>query len=787
MALIDAVAVRAAAHAAASRPAPAQHLLPLPGGTWSAWRQVCLRGAGLPAAHVLRLAAPSSAALADRLIAAEARGEPEAEGLRHELRACFEAETLGASRSLRELARDPLLREAVAWQNAHALRTGIDALARKPAGGGDRKVREKERLLAGYLQRYCVKNDSIGFFGPVGWGSLVEHGPDVHLEPGPQLLARREVYFEGWCIDELARALEPGLRAWLCPRLAAYARLEGRRLYVSARAPVELSAGDARVLAACDGETPAHAVAALAAADPETGLDEAQALEVLERLRRRGLVVWTLEGPLELHPERRLRRTLAGVGDADARAAALAALDRLEAGRASVAAAAGHADRLGQALEALAADFTRLTGAPATRSEGLAYAGRTLVYEDARRDVHLELGPGFLERLGPPLSLVAHSARWCSWQYARRERQRLERAYDELAARAGGPVVELSAYLPLALQSDTACAPFDEVLHEAQARWQRLLGLPSDARRVTLGVDELRAGVAAAFDAPGPGWSWARYVSPDVLIAADDAQALRRGDYLVVLGEIHLAHTHLLSALAAQNPRLDQAVRALEADHPAPRLLPEVGKAYCQRLNLGVVSPRDYRYEYACAPSAPAERRLRRADMVLERRAGRLEVRTRDARVRFEALEFLGYTLMWSAVNRFGLLPRTAHTPRVTLDGVVIQRERWQFAPQELAFARLADPLERFLGARRFAQRHGLPRFAFFKAPHEPKPCYLDFASPIYVDVLAKQTRAAPPQAALVVTEMLPRADQAWLVDAQGRRYTSELRIVALDAAGPAA
>jgi hypothetical protein len=31
------------------------------------------------------------------------------------------------------------------------------------------------------------------------------------------------------------------------------------------------------------------------------------------------------------------------------------------------------------------------------------------------------------------------------------------------------------------------------------------------------------------------------------------------------------------------------------------------------------------------------------------------------------------------------------------------------------------------------------------------------------------------------VVEMLPAPDQAWLTDAQGQRYTAELRMVAVD------
>ena len=56
-------------------------------------------------------------------------------------------------------------------------------------------------------------------------------------------------------------------------------------------------------------------------------------------------------------------------------------------------------------------------------------------------------------------------------------------------------------------------------------------------------------------------------------------------------------------------------------------------------------------------------------------------------------------------------------------------------------FAREKEGTERFLSARRWARAHGLPRFVFAKVPVEVKPFYVDFSSPVYVDILAKMVR----------------------------------------------
>src|SRR5262245_40180612 len=72
---------------------------------------------------------------------------------------------------LREAARDPLVREAVTWQNPAALRNAVDKVA---AGAPTKpsRARQREEIVASYWQRYCAKADTIGFFGPLAWGRV---------------------------------------------------------------------------------------------------------------------------------------------------------------------------------------------------------------------------------------------------------------------------------------------------------------------------------------------------------------------------------------------------------------------------------------------------------------------------------------------------------------------------------------------------------------------------------------------------------------------------------------
>lgn len=60
-------------------------------------------------------------------------------------------------------------------------------------------------ITASYWQRYCSKNDTIGYFGPLAWGSFSEDGDAISLRTG-DLEHERVVHFETWAIEAIAAA-----------------------------------------------------------------------------------------------------------------------------------------------------------------------------------------------------------------------------------------------------------------------------------------------------------------------------------------------------------------------------------------------------------------------------------------------------------------------------------------------------------------------------------------------------------------------------------------------------
>jgi hypothetical protein len=197
------------------------------------------------------------------------------------------------------------------------------------------------------------------------------------------------------------------------------------------------------------------------------------------------------------------------------------------------------------------------------------------------------------------------------------------------------------------------------------------------------------------------------------------------------------------------------------------------------RADYSSLSPRDLDLEVGDRRSARArEQVLSPAGLVVEERDGMLEVCTRDGQWRFDIIAFNEHHLIAESYARFSPVASAPRTPRVAIDDLVIGRASWRVATAEIAWPKLEHPAARFLGARRWARELELPRHVFVRTSNEVKPLYIDVASTIYIEMLAKLLRESPDAS---LSEMLPTIEDAWVLDREGNRYSGELRIAAVD------
>ena len=821
-----------------------QHAVDLPGGHWRLWRTLALRGAGFPVGLVLKLEGSGVVAAADQYLAAKRERErrldvvldrlremsaadPEdrpriraLRRLRRQLRrgvvdagsadpgqqalavalqqekngliglsAAYDSDAATVIEAMSGIASDPLFREAALWQTGKALGYAAKSLGRPQ----NQKQREAIEFIALVTQRYAVKNDTCGFFGPAGWAELDDgFSGYLRLETAPKLTSCCSVYFEGWTIDALAEVFDrdPDTKRWAVPRLWTSVWLEPEGACLPQVGLLQLPQIERRVLDACDGVRTAHAIALQLIKDDRSPLTtEAEVFEVLGRLAERKVLIWRIEVAPQLHPDRRLKSIIEGIGDRPLRQRCAEALEALLQARDRVAESAGKPDELERSFEHMDETFTRLTGQPPTRRPGFMYAGRNLLYKDCRRAGEVTFGQDFLDQLGPPLSIVLDGGRWFLGEVSHALRGCLRDCHAELAQQLGCDAIDAETFLEHAKSDQWLQGIVRPLLKKLevhyQAAWGQVLVEPihDSPHQVAYDVKATAARARRVFQSPKDSWGMARQLSPDVMVSARGADAFQRGEFEFLLGELHLGNTLTWSALAAQHPDLDRLLEWLAADNEGNTVVlkQKPTRGWIARGNQLLILPTFWRYEYGDdLPSLPGCNRLPAGKLLAVDVGNDVKFRTRDGSFEFSALDVFS-DWMTPPINKIlsNVRPESRHTRRITLGRLTIVRERWDLSASDMPFLAQRDRSRRFAAVRAWAAERGMPRWVFFRAPTEPKPCYLDFDSPAFVEVFVRQMKLMEAAKTVKIVEMKPRVDETWLVDGQGVCYTSELRIVA--------
>lgn len=593
-----------------------EHRVPL-AGDWALWRDFAVRSAGFPVSGL------------------EVFGAED------------ESERLAA------VAADGAFGEAVIWQNRSAYRTAVAAVAGRGSEDGSKR-RRRDGVVAAYWQRYCSKNDTVGFFGPLAWGTIRDDGPAVAVH-SRGLIAGREVHFESWCLAAL------------------------------------------------------HTQAVV---------------------------------PLNRRPEIELREQLVALGDERG----LRALDSLEDARAKVAGATGRRELLA-ALDAFDETLEELTAAPPMQGNEAAEGGRTPLYLDCMRDVDVELGPAVVAELAGSLPVLFEASRWwCGRVFAHAQEiladavgngplePQFERAFDALWE------------LPRLLAAERT---------ELQDRGSALVAAGDDST--------IAARAQAVFADHGPAWPLSVFQSADVQIAAADLAAIERGDFLAVVGDFHPGNPLTQSLFSTRFPDPDRFRTLWHADLGRPVLAPILRRNPSVRITSRNIpdayTPGDI---HVGGPGITPVHVGHGAVPIAELAVSGSGVVHADGSFLAPLTDLFFLPMFITALKTFE--PFAEIGPRLTVGRTVLRRATWRIRADEL-------------------DAHRLPRRVFCLADGEAKPVYVDFQSPVLTRNLQRilaRSSAADHDATARFSEMLPEPDQCWL-EHEGDRYTSELRIVAVD------
>jgi hypothetical protein len=635
----------------------------------------------------------------------------------------------------------------------------------------------RDRTLLMYVQRVATKNETLSAYGPLAWGRIEATARGFRPEPRTEL--RRLVYFERWVADAIVAAMnaDPATRAEVAPRLHPHGRVEGDafvRLDTGARVPLD---GEARaLLERCDGTRPAHGLGA-----PER----------LAALAEQGVVLWAVETPafvLDRVGELRSRVQRWRGGELRKRwEPVLDALCEIPERFVRETAPAPRRQLLGRA-RALLAELGAAPAGAAAEGQRALYRGSNVLGEECVRAPPLVLGGDVARRL------AEDAAPWFDlWRdtyafVAHRVNERLRALHAALAGE--GRPVPLPAFLRA---SETAKMPLQTLgvpglshlaFQEVRAAFREELAGRPDAHAWSLSPQEC-AFLRRRFEFPRfEGFS---YPSADLQLAARSAEDVAAGRYRWIVAELHLGAAVLPHGVLWSCPDEETFARHLRAvagpacDWGFPTDL--VSHTMLDFAPLGglwtYAGPRAVPEGWSVIRPADAE--------VVVNDDG-------DVRIRAGGVDRGSFARSWVLGLGFHpfVFPLGAHTPRLEVGGVVVQRESWVVGTEDLPRGPYAPGAPELVAdVDRLRAARGIPRHVFVRPTEaavrrlgtggrdkDVKPVFVDLESHLFLDVLA---RWLAKHGQLDVTEMLP-APEDLLWREEGGRHTFELRTLVVPA-----
>lgn len=694
----------------------------------------------------------------------------------------YDAYLESARQGLIDFLDDDAVAEALFISNPSAM-TRIRELVRDRHGRNDTRKKQKLRLGWSYAQRFCAKNDTSSFFGPLAWGRFDANQTDnVRLTQGDTAwIKERHTFFENWVVQRLVEQINRQ-----CPdtdrmplQLNTGCYLQEQILFMPIGKSQRLTPQTARVLhyiSDQQGQEPTLAgmLNAFPEVAPSTLRDLLEHL-VSKRIVRRG---WQVS-PRERHPIVRLQRCLVDAEvSADFGLAWQSRLEALEGLRRDY--ADGDLMRRTECLEGLN-QLLGEAGVDLSRETGAMYVGRYPVYEDCSRNIDISLGQAMLSQVNEELAPLMRINQWLIKAIAHQLNEAFIEVWEQRQTASPDqpvdfldllntlapllPALEARLILDLEQRLETA---WTQVLQDFPDHPEVQLCAADIERLITLLNTDLNV---AGFEVFG-----SDYHSPDILLSSVSVEAFNRGDYQIIVGEVHPAvHTLSQPVAAPFGPFNTQINQQVEALFQRPRLVLADSPDSYQRSHIDW--PLQPSYLQLVLPSGggcvAAHQQFAAGRAKVLRVNGRLQVV--DALGQFSEdllcvystpMHRLGFALAGSAVAKH-------EHRRIWLGRTLYKRASWLFASDLLPEPKgSVDELEHTLQWRAWAAVNGLPRYAFVKIDTEPKPLFLDFDNPLSFDGI---TNALKNAGHVKFSEMRPCPDELWLEEMRGR-FCCEIR-----------
>lgn len=676
------------------------------------------------------------------------------------------------SEHARQQLIDFLLREDVAEaifiSNPDAAQRISDLIADRNAPHDSRK-KQKIRLGWSYAQRFCTKNDTSSFFGPIAWGRFDNQQQNLAELTGCEQpwLAQRITFFESWVIQRIIQQinLHYPQQQHLPLRMNPGCYLHGSVLHYPLNKSRVVSGTVLEVL---------RLITQGITRESELCIRQKQdRLPVIDHLLNAGILRRGFQiSPREPNALAELLQSMkAHELDPQYISKWSACFLQLETLREHY--AAGNLTQRQKALEAIR-NTLQEADVSLTRDSGKMYVGRYPLYEDCARASSVTFSRKFQHYLHTDFQPIMSLYRWLTRAagFALHEAW-LEIYHAEISSEnMSEQDMSLLKFLNViqTQQQQTRQKVIKKIRAMLANAWSPVLNSVEDDE-VSLSQAQINQ-VLASLNEMCPQVNTFTvfgedFHSPDFMLAAQSIQALNHGEFLIVLGETHPGVHTLSQPVAAPFCPFTKEIEQT------------VNKLFGRQRFMLADSPGSYQRSHIDWPLIPNYAQIILPDgggcvsTTQRYPVGRARVLITNARLTVEDIEGqfqedlicvcsteLHHLLFDLAAD---IIPRY-DTRRIIFNRTVYKRQTWQFNSD--AWPNTGnDEYSAFILWQLWQKKHELPRWVFIKCDSEPKPLFIDFENPLSLDVLATALKKSH---LISVSEMLPTPDDLWMNDSRG-------------------
>nr|WP_154985481.1 lantibiotic dehydratase [Paenibacillus xylanexedens] len=675
----------------------------------------------------------------------------------------FKEELCLKQRQLQDIFKNVRLQEAVFQQSPSMYKNALLPYLQNSLEKRNADVKRTERQLISYMQRFCTKNETTSYFGPIQYGKLTNIDEDVTYTVSVSGQEReRRTFFPYWAVSSLVNVLKVKevFRPYCSVKLSYLLNKEGSTLYFPHSGKritlqeryhplIEGLSHDFQTILELTDHLPwtyEETEPMLSRLESKKWVDIEIPISITEPDALRSLREWLNNPVLPTHPEVTLwRQRINWLWDLKNSYASFPLEEKMNA------------------LTQLEQSFTEWTGENPRRSGGAIYADRTLLYEESH-------GPLDELQIGGTIEAVIRESvpKWLNL-CAKHGQEKYEKQ-QKLAKEIFTALYPSAKEVPyLKFIQDVTQHPEAQIWEN---RWQNIQTdteqhVQSFVQKSNDFVVELPNDSPYEFDSD-LGW----INSPDLMLAKKND-----GTYQVILGEIH--DTVMIWGWALQFHNDEENLTA--------QLEKKIKSSTMNQPMLNLLSNKRFKivpFEY---PGITAQMSSISNSPNQKIPLAQAKVQCLDNGVAISLPEDDGMYRIYNGelhtmVHSFFALPKAvpfvintgSFTPRLMMGEVVVQRAKWQIKKGNFwDGVYKGSSSELFYAAFKFHLVNGLPKEAFVKTANQPKPFYIDFENYF----LLEMWNAFWTDEECTLSEMLPGLNETWLTKGHEQHHTAELRI----------